>query len=237
MNFKNLTKEQKKYIALGVIVATALVAIIVFGIKVSLSSISEVRLELNDLTGKIESADRALAKQSKVREEFVETVDRLKGHLKNIPPDRNYLSWATEIIYSKARLTGLEIDTLDEQTRTRVPSKSGNNKELKLESYSLRVTAHGGYETLKQFLELIEKDHPLARVTGVDISTGTDPEIHDMQLVIQWPFNLSVVTDAWASIDVKHQIPEDPVPATANPEESGRPKMPPPPPPRTEQQS
>jgi hypothetical protein len=237
MNFKDLTKEQKQHIALGGIVATALIVIIVFGIKVSLSSISVARLESNDVTGKIESADRALAMQSKVREEFAQTMRELKEHLQNIPPDRNYYSWATEIIYSKARLTGLEIDAIDEQTRSGIPSKGGNNKELKLESYSLRVTAHGGYETLKQFLELIEKDHPLARVTGVDISTGTDSEIHDMQLVIQWPFNLSVVTDAWASIDIKHPITEDPVPATANPEESGRPKMPPPPPPRTEQQS
>lgn len=236
MNFKNLTKEQKQYIALGGIVATALVVIIVFGIKVSLSSITVARIELNDLTGKIESADRALAKQSKVREEFAETMHGLKEHLQNIPPDRNYYSWATEIIYSKARLAGLEIDAIDEQTRTGTLPKKDTNKEIKLESYSLRVTAHGGYETLKQFLELIEKDHPLARVTGVDISTGTEPEMHDMQLVIQWPFNLNVVTDVWASIDIKNQSTENPVPAIANPKESdGRPKMPPPPPPRTKQ--
>lgn len=95
------------------------------------------------------------------------------------------------------------------------------------------MTAHGGYEALKQFLGLIEKDHPLARVIGVDISTGTDPEIHDMQLVIQWPFNLSAVTETWANIDVKQQV----IPATGNAKEPAVKKMPTPPAPRIQQQS
>lgn len=129
MNFKNLSKEQKQYIALGGIVTVALVGIIIFGIKVSLSSISVARLELSDLTSKIESSDRALSKKGKTREEFVRTMHELKEHLQSIPPDRNYYSWATEIIYAKARVVKLEIDAIDEQTRTGAAAKSGEKKK------------------------------------------------------------------------------------------------------------
>ena len=125
--------------------------------------------------------------------------------LKNIPPNRNYYSWATEIIYAKARLAGLEIDAVDEQTGARGSFNEEEEDAIKLEPYSLRITARSGFDDLKNFLELIEKDHPLARVTGVDISTGTTPEVHDIQLFIQWPANLRSITDAWESIAAKQQ--------------------------------
>jgi len=201
MNVKDLTKEQKQRIVLGGMVAVALVAIIFFGIKVSLSSIAVARQELNDLVSKIESADRALAKGSQVRKEYGETIEVLKEHLRSAPPVQNYYSWATEVIHERARQASLEIDAIDEQSRPGSTLSGGKGKALKLEPYSLRIVAHGGYEGLKSFLELIEKEHPLARVVTVDVSTGSDPEVHDLQLVVQWPFNLGSVADAWPEAD------------------------------------
>ena len=201
MNVKDLTKEQKQRVVLGGIVAVALVAIIFFGIKVSLSSIAVARLELNDLTGKIESADRALAKGSQVRKEYGETIEELEAYLHGAPPVQNYYSWATEVIHERARQANLEVDAIDEQSRPGSPPSGGKDKALKLEPYSLRIVAHGRYEALKHFLELIEKEHPLARVVTVDLSTGSDPEVHDVQLVVQWPFNLGSVADAWPDMD------------------------------------
>ena len=232
MNLKDLTKSQKQYIALGGAGTVVLAVIIVFGIKVSLSSITKGKLELDDLMGKIESADLALSKQNRIRQEFAESMGALKAYLRDAPPSQNYYSWATEAIYAKARLANLEVDAIDEQARTGIAPEGEDGKVLKLESYSLRITAHGGYDTLKYFLELIEKDHPLARVITVDISTGTGPEIHDMQLVIQWPFNLGAVSDAWADIVVKQQSIENPEPMEAGPQAASLKKMPVPPPPR-----
>jgi chorismate mutase len=222
MNLKNLSKGQKQYIALGAIAAVGLMTLIGFGIKVSLSSIKNSRQELNDLTDRIESADRSLSRQGQVRQEFAETMGTLKEHLQDAPPNRNYYSWATEVIHAVARSAHLEIDAIDEQS-SRVPSSKGeDDKTLKLESYSLRISARGEYGALKRFLELIEKDHPLARVVAVDISKGPDPEIHDMQVVVQWPFNLNKITDAWTSIAVQQQVIE----------QASTGKMPVPPPPR-----
>ena len=233
MSLKDLTKGQKQYIALGGMGAVVLAVIIVFGIKVSLSSIAMAKLKQDDLMGKIESADLALSKQNRIRQEFAESMGALKAYLRDVPPAQNYYSWATEAIYAKARLANLEVDAIDEQARTGGIAPEGEDgKVLKLESYSLRITAHGGYDTLKHFLELIEKDHPLARVITVDISTGTGPEIHDMQLVIQWPFNVGAVSDAWADIVVKQQMVETPEPMEAGQQAASFKKMPVPPPPR-----
>lgn len=210
MNLKEMGKEQKQRIALSIVVVVGLVVGVVFAARGSLSSIAKARQELNDLTGKIERADRALAKQEQGRNEFAETMDTLKEHLRDAPPVQNYYSWAMEVIHAKARLANLEIDTIDEQSRTGKSPAGGKDKTLNLESYSLRIVAHGGYEALKQFLELIEKEHPLARVIMVDISTGSAPEVHDVQLMVQWPFNLGVVADAWANIAVQQPAAESP---------------------------
>ncbi len=214
MSFSDLTKEQKQYMALGAVATVALVVITIFGIKVSLSSITEAKQELGDLSLKIEEADRALSKQEQARIEFAETTRKLRAILKNTPPDRNYYSWVSEIIYEQARLAGLEIDAINEQNRAAAPSGGKGNTAIKLESYSLRITARGGFGSIRGFLEQIEEGQPLARVVGVDVSSGSNPEIHDVQLFIQWPFGMGAITDAWDSIAEKKEAMDrlDPAP-------------------------
>jgi hypothetical protein len=210
MNFTsltNLTKDQRQYLVLGGVVAIILIVLIVFGVKVSLSSIGEAKLETSDLTSKIEGAERLLDKRDSTKKEFAETSDELRKYLKNIPPERNYYSWATEIIYATARLAELEIDAIDEQTGVSMDDTKGKDgNEIKLEAYSLRITAHGGFNHFKNFLERIEEDQPLVRVTGIDISTGAKFDVHDVQLFIQWPFNLGYITDTWGDIASKQEF-------------------------------
>ncbi len=209
MSLKELTKEQKQRIVLGGIGAVVMVAIIFFGIKVSLSSLAKAKLELDDLAGKVESADRALAKQAQVRKDFAESLVVLKKYLRDAPPKQNYYSWATEAIHTKAWQSNLEIAAIEQQSLPGSSLSGGKGKALNLEPYSVRVTAHGGYEALKQFLALVEKDHPLARVVVVDVSTGSDPEIHNVQLVVEWPFNLSAVAGTWVGIDLEAGVSKD----------------------------
>lgn len=209
MSLKGLTKEQKQYLVLAVIGGAILVVVAVFGIKLSLSSISEAKQELADLTTKIDSADRTLSRRKQTSGDFVRSMKILKQHLKNAPPERNYYSWATEVIYSRARKTGLEIDTIDE---INVPqSKPGKKKSsLQFESYSLRIMAHGGYNNTKMFIKQIKQGYPLVRVAGIDISKGSTPDTHDIQLFIQWPFNLGAIAKNWDSVESQeHDLAEE----------------------------
>jgi hypothetical protein len=206
MNLKDLTKEQKQYVALGAIVTAALLVLIIFGIKVSLSSIGLAKAELDEITRKIENADRSLSRHEQTKKDFVDTSAELSAFLEKMPPERNYYSWATEIIYAKARLSGLEIDAIDEQTEVRMVDPGAEKANtITLESYTLRIMARGGYGHVKYFLEQLEEDYPLIRVIGLDVSTGSDFDIHDVQLFIQWPFNLNSITEIWDAIAEKQK--------------------------------
>ena len=99
MKSSHLTKEQKQYAVLGALVVLTLVLIIGFGIKVSLSSIATAKLELLDISSKVEGAEHALDRQDQGRTALAASTEVLKEHLQDSPPARNYYSWATEIIY------------------------------------------------------------------------------------------------------------------------------------------
>ena len=125
----NLSKQMKQYIILGAVGSLALLVLIAYGVKVSLSSVGDARFELADLKTKIENAERLLGRQELLRNTFIETSDELKSLIKTNPPERNYYSWATEIIYARARIVGLDIDAIDEVT-TSIKSKEEEQSEI-----------------------------------------------------------------------------------------------------------
>ncbi|VGO20074.1 hypothetical protein [Pontiella sulfatireligans] len=201
MSLADLTKEQKQYALIGLLVAAALIALIGFGIRLSLKSISAAKLELQNLVGKIENADRALAHED-IAQELESSIEALKGFMVKLPPNRNYYSWASEVIYSIAREASLDIDAIDE---VGLHNSLDAEEGIKLESYSLRITARGGYENSKQFLRLVEEQHPFARFTGIEINKGASPEMHEIQLFLQWPFSLGVLEQQWDAIAARKQ--------------------------------
>ena len=199
MNLSNLSKEQKQYVVLGVLAVAIVGILIVFGVKVSLSSISNTKDELDSYTRKIEQAERMLSRRSNNDAESRRTMLMLKDYLESAPPDRNYYSWVTEVVYSEAREAGLEIDTVTEiANMQQVADKEAEG--VRLESYGLRIKGSGSYEEVKRFIGNMKRDYVLARFVGVDLSVGETPERHDVQLWIQWPFNLGAIVENWESI-------------------------------------
>ena len=203
MSLADLTKEQKQYLGLGGLGAVVLVVLAVMGIRFSLSSIAAAKLELADLTEKIERADKALIRQDQTSEDFDRTAAILKAHLENAPPKKNYYSWATEIVYSKGRDSGMQIQSVDEVVATGRAKKAEDGAGLNFEAYSLRVAARGDYEQIKEFILKVEEDHPLVRFTGLEISAGTDPGGHSIQLFLQWPSNLGDIEKRWEEVRAK----------------------------------
>lgn len=207
MTLATLPKEQKQYLVLGLLVTVVLVVLSAFGIKISLSSIAQAKAELQEIAGKIDTADRSLAKGKATGERYLQTASELRQMLANVPPSRNYYSWATEIIYSQARSAELEIEAIDElafaRTDTGKKDKAAADA-VRLESYALRISAHGGYRNLKGFLFLMETEHPMARIIGIDINSGSRPDVQDIQLLVQWPFNTEAIAKTWEAVAEKH---------------------------------
>ena len=165
VNLSELTKNQKQYILLGIIIAGVAISGIVIGVKFSISTMNKAKVELADLNNKIGRAEKALSKSTKTRDDFEQSIVQLEEYLDHVTPGQNYYSWATEIVYSTGRKAGLEIESVDEigmsSSRKGMPVDS-----VYLEAYSLRITARGGFRQIKAFLRDIEENHPLVRFLG-----------------------------------------------------------------------
>ncbi|MDF7823650.1 hypothetical protein P4B35_06455, partial [Pontiellaceae bacterium B12227] len=196
MNLSELTKEQKQYIVLGGIVLGAVIFGIVWGVKFSLSTIDGAKEELADLNGKIDRAEKSLSKSFKTKGDFEQSIVQLEEYLTYVTPGQNYYSWATEIVYSKGRKVGLEIESVDEVGMSTSGKGVPGNPEY-LETYSLRITARGGFRQTKAFLREIEENHPLVRFSGLEIGKGMKPEVHEIQLFVQWPFKMDRIAALW----------------------------------------
>ena len=211
MSLVDLSKEQKQYLVIGLLGIVIIGGVGFVGIRFSFASVATARAELDELSEKIARADSILSKGVHTAEDFERTVALLKTQIENIPPDQNYYSWATEVIYSTARESGLEIGSIDE-IRQPVTKNDVVNSGISFQSYSLRITAHGSYEDTKGFVRGIEKDHPLVRLSGMEISTGSNPDAHEVQLFLQWPFNLGEIVKVWDEVGEKRQAVASMVP-------------------------
>jgi len=205
MSLGELNKEQKQYLVLGFLVTAILATLVVFVIRFSLSSISEAKAELADLSQRIEGAERLLGGRARAEEEFAQTSAALRSHLAKLPPGRNYYSWATEIIYAGARQAGLEIGSIDELKGYQAQEKASPAPEVALEAYSLRIVAQGGYENLRRFFGNMQAGQPMARITGLEVSVGPKPDRHVIELFVQWPLTPSEVVALWQSVEQQQQ--------------------------------
>ena len=206
MNWLDLTKDKKQYIVLASVVGVVVVALLYFGIHTETSSMSKTKEELEELTKKIEKSDQTLEKRSLICEDYEKSISQLKLHIKNMPPKKNYYSWATEIVYETARSTALEVDGVDEANAARPKTtEESAGEEISLESYELRIIAHGGYEDVKEFLLELKRRQPLVRYTGIEINKGQKLDVHDIQLSVEWPFNLSDLSATWERIEKKRE--------------------------------
>jgi hypothetical protein len=202
MNLKAITKIPKQYLVLGAVGIVSVLLLTTLLIKLSMMSVDEAQAELMDLTSKIERADRSLSGSEKTIQLYTDSVRALKEYVSDIPPARNQYSWATEIIYSVARRTFVEIDAIDEVRRSGGALSKGAN-EIKLESYKLRIIAHCGYRNLKTFVRRMNEGHPMVRITGLEIGKGSKADRHDIQMFVEWPFVYGIDAEKLAAMELE----------------------------------
>ena len=184
MSLSDLTKEQKQYVVLGLLVVVILGFFAISGIKQSLQTMDDTKAQLEQITSEVHRSESTLSGQNHVNAEYAETVKQLEQYLSQDLPERNRYTWASKVIYPIAYETQLTIETIEEVSAPRNRKNTPNS--ISLESYSIRINATGSYDSVREFVRKVYEQHPLSRVAGLDISKGLTPESHRVQIQIQW---------------------------------------------------
>jgi len=186
MDFSNLSKQQKDRLILIVMVTVLLVVGIGYGIKSVFAISTRVKNENEILEGKISRAERMIGQQKRFLKNAQEISAELKTYIKEAPHEEKYRSWASDLIKVLAKKAMFKIDPIE------IQGGATKNKEDTLNiGTSFKIMAHSEYETCLNFLKMMEKEYPLVRVVSIEINPGTDVEIHEISIVIQWPSNLA----------------------------------------------
>ena len=192
MDFSKLPKQQKDRLILIIMLSVLILVGIGYGASYGLSLGKDTELKNEKLAGEIRRAERSLMRRKNVKKKLEEASKKLDEYLKESPPPKSYYAWASEIIYAMGKDCLFKIDAIDKQEHLKVDSRD-MKKQITLKVSSLKIRASSEYATTIFFLTELEKKHPLARVSSVSIRPGSGPEIHNIEIVIQWPFNLAYV--------------------------------------------
>lgn len=190
MDFKNLTKSQQQYLALGAVAAAGLL----YGLFVLIQTVVGIdqksRAELQDLTEKIGTASQALHGEAALRQKIGGAGAELDEMFALMPEPGNEFIWATERVYELIRGSGLYLGAVDEVV---VPSPRGGASRPMTGSYAVRISATGGYNELRDFLAKTEQGNPLVSVRNIEISgKGTaSGQGHALRIELAWPVLLA----------------------------------------------
>lgn len=185
IDIKNLSKEQQQYLVLGALVLVGLL----FGVFVLMNRVVSVdresRLELAELTEKIEKADRSLRGASVLRAQIAQSGEELGEMVALMPEYGSEFVWATEWVYALIQGSGIHLHSVDPMGSA--PAK--DKKPALIGEYAVRISGTGDYNQLRHFLTKVERDNPLVSVRSVSVSSqaNSTESGHRLQIDLSWP--------------------------------------------------
>jgi hypothetical protein len=183
IDFNNLTKQQQQYVALGGLVAAGVLYGVYMLGNMLVGADAASRIELEELTEKIERAESGLRGKSRVQQNTVAVKRDLDEMLEWMPEPGNEYIWATERVYSLIRGSGLNLRSVDNIAR-----RGAGKGDVQIGDYAVRLSATGGYNEARQFLAKLEDAEPLVSVRNVEISESTMLALgHTLQMDLYWP--------------------------------------------------
>ena len=197
MNFSAMTKEQKQYVFLGVLVGgIALYSLVTFVLAPIKKNWQESRSKIKELAAQLDEAERLVKSRKKLMASLNESQEKMKTTIPGFLPDiANPLSWATLTMYAHARKVGMDIQSVAEIGAPAILVNQASNDERLFGAYAVRIETVCSFKVLKEFLQAIENSNPYVCVSALSISAKRDdPETHTVHISIEWP--------AWIDADM-----------------------------------
>ena len=116
MNFRELSKEKKQYIFLGVVVGlTSLFVLFNAAFLPMKEKWANTKAECQMLQNDLDQAHRMIKNERTLRANLAESSEVLqKAAGEFLPSMENRLSWATQKMYANSRIVGVEISSVSE---------------------------------------------------------------------------------------------------------------------------
>jgi hypothetical protein len=203
MEWSALTKKQQQMAvstAALAVVQIVLMAHFLGWTKPASARGGSAKKELLELVKKIEDARAVLKREGSIRQELVQSVQRLEVLTVHTPTLSDRYAWAYEYVSRCATQSRVELDNLEEiflmtsdKKDSKKDSKKDDKKKVVEPPYEISVSTRCGYNSLVEFLWRLEKDNPLLRIKEVTVSSMRDlPQSQQVRVTMQWPASVKM---------------------------------------------
>ena len=186
--FQNMAPNAKRSFAVTLLLGGAAAIIYMFAVQPAEESLAKARREHDDQEAKLQSVNANLKAAPANKERMQKLAEGLKPFRDAMlePLLGSYAMRAKSILEPLAFGAGLSnLDYAEMPTRA-LPVPRPVPAQLHARR-PIRVTAQGSYMGAISFLLRVEKEHPLITLQSFALSTTTDPERQQIEMVFEWP--------------------------------------------------
>jgi hypothetical protein len=217
-----LTKHEKeKRVMFALMGAIAIAASVIYGILPFLDRLDRRVQALDKIEANFARLERMAASEERNARALAKGADDLRRAMKDhLPPVEGPFLWATEQIYSRARVAGIEIQSLTERRAgipswVRDPSKAPPPVERaegegappampqpsrRFAPYAVQLGARGSYSQLVAYLAALERSSPYLRVSSLYLAASSiEGGGLDVSMTIEWPWHIGPAPDLAAA--------------------------------------
>ena len=186
--FQNMAPNAKRSFALTLILGGVAAVIYLFAVQPAEEALSKARKEHDEQEAKLQAVNANLRAAPQNKERLQSLAASLKPFRDEMlkPLLGSYAMRAKSLLDPLAFGAGLSrLDYAEMPTRAQ-PLPRPQPAQLHARR-PIRVTAQGSYMGAISFLLRVEKEHPLIALQSFALSTTTDPERQQIEMVFEWP--------------------------------------------------
>lgn len=173
-----MTQSSKRAISIILSLAFFVMAIFIYA-----SFVVPAYADANLLRGELSTKQSALSEQRQIVEKIRELLARfesipgLESTLSNVVPNDEAVSALFNEVYSIASRSGLRVDDFSSNTALALaPNRDSNSAALRnLGTMQVETTLIGSYESIRAFIEALERDVRIMDINEVSIESAADP--------------------------------------------------------------
>ena len=186
--FQNMAPNARRSFVVTMLLGAAAVGIYMFAVQPAEEALAKAHREHDEQANRLQTVNANLNGAPANKERLQKLAEELKPFRDEMlePLLGSYAMRAKSILEPLAFGAGLSnVDYADVSVRA-LPVPRPTPLQLHVRR-PVRVTAQGSYMGAISFLLRVEKEHPLIALQSMSISTTSDPERQQIEMVFEWP--------------------------------------------------
>ena len=194
MNLQNMAPNAKRSLLLTLVFGAIAAALYFCAIESTEATLARTRTTLRDRTMKHRTMMANLSRADAVAKDLEDGIARLDAYRKEMiePLLESTAMRAKAFVDPLAAGCGLVGMEYEAETPIPLPIRGFAAHEQYVRC-PIKVTCRGSYQAAVSFIRCVEKRFPLVAFEALTIAAGSDPDLQQVSVILEWPMRKGAV--------------------------------------------